>query len=280
MFSFLKRKKRKGGLSIILSETVTYRQNYVSILPRSKPISRNKSQTFIGRFVPKSKLSAELEGMSSKCNSSDKKNKHSEAPYKMLDTLAPSPDVSQVTYSVNKMAQPKHLSVPSKLLDSLSPSVGTVNSKKVCRRPSPQRSRVDFSEPIFKPKPVKKVRFADEVTIHRVSIYKHSPVPYPETFKLIITLQCIWEILDEDKDGYLSLKELSTFADEVWEDENSEKILKAYAKNPEKGMNFDEWCYLIKDEDPQLNELVNDMYVLFVEGSNDSEEDEDAKSTD
>jgi len=279
MFSFLTRKKRKGGLSIIFGETVIYKQNYITIVPESRPISRNKPHTFFGRFVPNSRNSPELEGVSSKCNSSDKKIEHSEVPYEFLDTLAPSPDLSQVTYSVNKIPQTKHLSVPSKLLNTLSSaSVSTTNSNKVPRKPSPQRSRIDFSETILKPKPIKKVRFADEVTIHRVSIHKHSPVPYPETFKLIITLQCIWGILDEDKDGFLNLKELSYFVDAVWEDEDSEKILKSYAKEPKKGINFDEWCNLVKDEDPHLSELVNDLYVLFVEGSKDSKEVEDENS--
>merc|ERR1719397_1730465 len=222
--------------------------------------------------------------MYTECNAKDKKppKKLQEVSYKILDTLAPSPDISQITFSVNKVKSKKlqQLDVPSKLVKTLNPTSGIVKKKKVERRLRAQRSRVGYSDSLFKPagKPVKKVRFADEVTIHRVSIYKLSPVPHPETFKLIITLQCIWGVLDDDKDGYLNLKELQNFANEVWEDEDVEKMLKAYSKEPEKGLDFDDWCNLIKEEDPDLSELVDDLYVLFVEGSDDSEEDVDEKS--
>jgi len=264
MFSFLTRKKRKGGLSISFGETVIYKQEYVTILPSSKRSSRNNSQTILSRIMSNPRRS-HSRGMHRACNAKDKKppEKPPEVSYQILDTLAPSPDISQITFSVNKVKQNKlqQLDVPSKLLNTLSSKSGNVKKKKPDRRLRPQLSRVGYSDSLFKPasKPVKKVRFAHEVTIHRVSVYKFSPVPYPETFKLIITLQCIWEVLDEDKDGYLNLKELQYFANEVWEDEDVEKMLKAYSKEPEKGLNFDDWCNLIKEEDPDLSELVDDL---------------------
>jgi len=285
MFSFLARKKRKGGLSISFGETVIYKQEYVTILPGSKRSSRNNSHTILSRIMSNPRRS-HSGGMYTAGNAINKKppKKRPEVSYKILDTLAPSPDISQITFSVNKVKQNKlqQLDVPSELLSTLNPTSGIVKKKKPERRLRTQRSRVGYSDSLFKPtsKPVKKVRFADEVTIHRVSVYKFSPVPYPETFKLIITLQCIWGVLDEDKDGYLNLKELQYFANEVWEDEDVEKMLKAYSKEPEKGLDFDDWCNLIKEEDPELSELVDDLYVLFVEGSDDSEEDTDEKSKD
>jgi len=282
MFSFLTRKKRKGGLSVSFGETVIYKQEYVSILPASKPTSGNKSRTSLSRILPNCRRSefAQSEGKYSALNSKSKKSP--EVWDNTLNTLAPSPDISKVTFSVNKLKQNKvqQLDVPARLLDTLAPTSGNVKSKNVERKPSAQRSASDSIVKLPAGKPVKKVRFADEVTIYRVSIHKDTPVPYPETFKLIITLQCIWGVLDEDKDGYLNLKELSYFANEVWEDEDIEKMLKAFAKEPEKGLDFDDWCNLIKEEDPYLNELVDDLYVLFVDGSDDSDKDTDEKSVD
>jgi len=282
MFSFFTRKKRKGGLSIIFGETVVYKQEYVSTLPGSKPITGNKSQTFRSRFVSNSRRSefAHLEEEHSVC-SPKIEIEQSEVPQKILDTLAPSPDISQVTFSVNKFKQAKvqHLQVPAKLLDTLSPSSSTAKVKKVVRKRTPKPSREDLPMPKLASTPLKKkVRFADEVIIHRVSIHKFSPVPYSETYKLIITLQCIWDILDEDEDGYLNLEELSYFANKVWEDEDIQEMFRFYSKNPEKGLDFDDWCNLLKSEDPDLSQLVDDLYLLFVDGSSESEEDEDEKS--
>jgi len=117
-------------------------------------------------------------------------------------------------------------------------------------------------------KPKKKVRFADKVIIHRISVHKgQTPAPPPETFRLIISLKEIWQYLDLDKDKYLNMRELRRFADEVWENEDINKMMKSYAQHPNKGLSFGEWCAVIKEEEGDIDDLLDDLYDIFVEES-------------
>lgn len=141
--------------------------------------------------------------------------------------------------------------------------VETIETKKkaVQRRPSHRRSSSSIS---CVQKPKKKVRFSETVTIHRISVRKGLVAPPPKTFMLIAHLKEIWKKLDRDNDNYLNIKELGNFVDEVWEDEDVEEMLKSYSKDPEKGMEFTEWCALLKEEDDQLTDLIDDLYTIFV----------------
>jgi len=117
-------------------------------------------------------------------------------------------------------------------------------------------------------KPKKKVRFADKVVIHRISVHKgQAPAPPPETFRLIISLKEIWQYLDLDKDKYLNMRELRRFADEVWENEDLDEMMMSYAQHPNKGLSFGEWCAVIKEEEGDIDDLLDDLYDIFVEES-------------
>lgn len=117
-------------------------------------------------------------------------------------------------------------------------------------------------------KPKKKVRFADKVIIHRISVHKgQAPAPPPETFRLIISLKEIWQYLDLDKDKYLNMRELRRFADQVWENEDLDEMMRTYAQHPNKGLSFGEWCAVIKEEEGDIDDLLDDLYDIFVEES-------------
>jgi len=148
-------------------------------------------------------------------------------------------------------------------------TIGT-KKKKVQRRPSQRRS----SSSLFLPKPKKKVRFSDTVTIRRISVRKGLVAPPPKTFMLIAHLKEIWKKLDQDNDNYLNIKELGHFVNKVWEDEDVEEMLKGYSKEPDKGMEFTEWCALLKEEDDQLTDLIDDLYAIFVIEDDKDEDDE------
>jgi len=267
--SFLVPKKRKGGLSIIFGETIVQKQEWVDILPSDRPKSTARNKV----LMRASNCQALTRGFLERVIAS------------RIGRRAPD---MEVTYSVStpKKRELKRLEIPSDLINTLAEKT-KLKPKK--RNPSPRRSRASLPHtpsglkfelaPVLEPvKAKKKVRFADEVTIHHVSIHNYSPAPKPETFKLIITLQCVWQALDVDEDSYLNLVEFSHFANEVWENEDCEGMLKAYAKDPKKGMDFDEWCSLLKEEDPGLHGLVDELYEMFVdEGSYDSEETGDEK---
>jgi len=126
-------------------------------------------------------------------------------------------------------------------------------------------SASSFLSPV---KPRKKVRFANQVIIHRISVHKGSaPAPPPETFRLIISLKEIWQYLDLDKDKYLNMRELRRFADEVWENEDLDEMMKSYAQHPNKGLSFGEWCAVMKEEEGDIDDLLDDLYDIFVEDS-------------
>jgi len=137
------------------------------------------------------------------------------------------------------------------------------------RRKSSNLSKIKMQE-----KPKKKVRFDDNVTIHRIEPSNGIPCAMPETYKLVVAMREVWKKLDMDKDQHLNIIELRRFCGEVWEEPDSDvyDIMKLYAQEkPEMGMNFNEWCTLIKDEDPELTEFVGDLYTIFVEETDDEE---------
>jgi len=92
----------------------------------------------------------------------------------------------------------------------------------------------------------------------------------PELYKLVIALNEVWKKLDIDQDNYLNMSELTRFCKKIWEepveDGGAQKIMEVYAdEHPEKGVNFHEWCILIKEEDPELQEFVEEIYEIFVD---------------
>jgi len=117
----------------------------------------------------------------------------------------------------------------------------------------------------------KKVRFNEQVIIHTIE-YKQPKRIYgvSDTYLLIVTLREIWSKLDLDKDGYLNMVELERFCLELWVETNVDIpiIMRMYAKTDQnKGLTFHEWCKLVKDEDPEMDTFVDDLYDIFVEPS-------------
>jgi len=162
--------------------------------------------------------------------------------------------------------------------------------KQVTRRPSVRRSTVaslqnDKSASPKKclrsdskaSKPKKRVRFADNVTIHRISAHRDTAPPPPETFIMIINLREIWKKLDLDRDKHLNRSELKRFADQVWENEDVDRMIESYAAHPEKGLCFGEWCAVLKEEEGDMEELMDDLYTIFVEEPDWSNEEDDEK---
>jgi len=190
----------------------------------------------------------------------------------------------EMTYSERNSQNQLKLEIDPRLVSRLQ-----APQKQVQRRPSRRRSTARASEclplldvvsSIKAPKPKKKVRFADNVTIHRISIHKGATAPSPETVRFIISLRGVWKQLDLDKDKYLNMTELRRFADELWEDEDVEELMKNYAAHPDKGMSFGEWCALLKEEDPDLTDLIEDLYEIFVEESETEDDEKDFKDAD
>jgi len=149
--------------------------------------------------------------------------------------------------------------------------VALVSTPSLCD-PAPTKKKsisMTLSLTRISQKNVKKVRFNDKVIIHTIEY--STPKAFPgssEAYVLIITLREIWSQLDLDKDGHLNTAELKGFCSEVWEDVNIDipRIMDAYAKIDRiKGMRFHEWCCLVKDEDPDLDGFVDDLYDIFVE---------------
>jgi len=117
----------------------------------------------------------------------------------------------------------------------------------------------------------KKLRVNEDVIIHRIThADKEASQANPEMYKLVIALKEVWRKLDLDADNYLNLSELTRFCKQIWEepveDGGAQKIMEVYAKeHPEKGVNFHEWCILIKEEDPDLRDFVEEIYEIFVD---------------
>jgi len=129
-------------------------------------------------------------------------------------------------------------------------------------------SNLSTSSRLSPVKPRKRVRFADKVTIHVISVRGSAPPPPPETFIMIISLKEIWKHLDLDKDKYLNMSEMKHFADEVWENEDLEEMMKNYAQHPENGLTFEEWCAVLKEEEGDMDEFIDELYDIFVEKLN------------
>jgi len=97
-----------------------------------------------------------------------------------------------------------------------------------------------------------------------------------EVYKMIILLREIWPKLDLDNDKHLNMAELKRFCIAIWEepveDGGASAIMPSYAKlDPKKGLNFNEWCLLIKDNDPDFQQFVEDIYEIFVDTANHSD---------
>jgi hypothetical protein len=180
------------------------------------------------------------------------------------------PSMLSIYYSTSDDVKEQAIKVDESLLEdllSLKPRTKSLSLLFQFRRKS---SNVVNNKPEITEKPVKKVRFDDNVIIHRIEASPGIPPAMPETYKLVVTLREVWTRLDEDKDKHLNITELRGFCSEVWEEPDSDvyDIMKLYAKDdPDKGINFNEWCSLIKDEDPELQELVEDLYIIFLESS-------------
>lgn len=116
----------------------------------------------------------------------------------------------------------------------------------------------------------KKYRLSEDLVIHQVTHgNKEAPWAKVGIYKLVIALKEVWLKLDLDKDNFLNLPELTRFCKHIWEepkaDGGAQKIMEVYAKeNPENGINFREWCLLIKEEDPHLKDFVEEIYEIFV----------------
>jgi len=195
-----------------------------------------------------------------------------------------------LTYSATNNKNKLEMEICPQIVSALQAS-----TKQVPRRPSVRRSTVaslqnansagpknclgsDANIPFSKAsKPKKKVRFADNVTIHRISVHRDSnPPPPPETFIMIINLKEIWKKLDLDRDKHLNRSELKRFVDQVWENEDVDCMIESYAAHPEKGLCFGEWCAVLKEEG-EMEELMDELYTIFVEESDWSEEEDDEK---
>jgi len=115
----------------------------------------------------------------------------------------------------------------------------------------------------------KRVRFDDNVTIYTIECNNSKTVSAEyETHQLVGLLREIWSKLDVDRDGYLSMWELKCFCSEVWDVFDLSNVMSSYAKsNPSKGMDFHEWCGLVQEEQPDMEEFVEDLYEIFVESS-------------
>jgi len=116
----------------------------------------------------------------------------------------------------------------------------------------------------------RKDRLNEDVMIHRI-VYPDSGASnaQPEMYTLVIALNEVWKKLDLDEDSYLNMSELTRFCKKIWEepveDGGAQKIMEVYAEEHlGKGLTFHEWCILIKEEDPELQEFVEEIYEIFV----------------
>lgn len=181
------------------------------------------------------------------------------------------PSALSIHYSISNNLQEQTLHIDESILEDLTstkPRQQSMSQRFQIRRKSSNLAHAKRQSLSKKPK--KKVRFDDNVIIHRIEAAPGIPTAMPETYKLVITMREVWLHLDLDRDKHLNIDELRRFCNEVWEEPDSDvyDIMKLYAKvDPDKGINFNEWCSLIKDEDPDLKELVDDLYTIFVEES-------------
>merc|ERR1712045_695695 len=80
----------------------------------------------------------------------------------------------------------------------------------------------------------------------------------------------IWAVLDQDKDGLLNFKELSYFAKTVFLDVQDsdvrDMLIKEDTGEMSEGLNFSEWCKVVRNTDADVERLVDDLYRVFVLG--------------
>jgi len=192
-----------------------------------------------------------------------------------------------LTYSAANIKNKLEMEISPQIVSALQAS-----TKQVPRRPSVRRTTAASlqSDKSAGPKDEKiasskaskkkkKVRFADNVTIHRISVHRDSAPPEPETFIMIIELREIWKKLDLDRDKHLNRSELKRFADKVWENEDAETMIYSYAAHPEKGLCFGEWCAVLKEEEGDMDELIDELYTIFVEEPDWADEEDDEKES-
>jgi len=167
-----------------------------------------------------------------------------------------------VAYSSTNVLE-QTIFVEEELLKALS-----ANSQKLISVPVTQRFSLSRKSSSY----IQKThRLGEEVIIHQVThVDKEAPVAKLEMYKLVIALKEVWMKLDLDEDSFLNLSELTRFCKQIWEepveDGGAQQIMEVYAKeNPEKGVNFREWCILIKEEDPDLRDFVEEIYEIFVD---------------
>jgi len=166
-----------------------------------------------------------------------------------------------VAYSSTNVLE-QTICVEEDLLEALS-----ANSQKPLSVPATQRFSLSRKSSYIE----KTHRLGEEVIIHQVThVDREASEAKPEMYKLIIALKEVWMKLDLDEDSFLNLSELTRFCKQIWEepeeDGGAQQIMEVYAKeHPEKGMNFREWCILIKEEDPDLRDFVEELYEIFVD---------------
>jgi len=168
-----------------------------------------------------------------------------------------------VAYSSTNVLEEQTIFVEEELLGALSANSQHLLSVPASKRFSLSRRSSSYTQ--------KKHRLGEEVIIHEVThVDKEAPGAKPEMYKLVIALREVWMKLDLDEDNFLNLSELTRFCKEIWEepveDGGAQQIMEVYAKeHAEKGVNFREWCILIKEEDPDLRDFVEEIYEIFVD---------------
>merc|ERR1719317_42478 len=105
------------------------------------------------------------------------------------------PVMYSISYSISKNHQEQVIQVDESIIEDLAtpkPSAtGTSKRFKINRKSFSHASPNPRSE-----KPKKKVRFDDNVTIHRIEAPSRSPQAMPQMFKLYITLREVWYKVD------------------------------------------------------------------------------------
>jgi len=168
-----------------------------------------------------------------------------------------------VAYSSRSNVLKQTMLVDDELLEALSAKPQAQVAKPTTQRLSLSRKSVSYIQ--------KRHRLNEDVIIHKVTHGdEEGPVANPEMYKLVIALREVWIKLDLDEDNFLNLSELTRFCKQIWEepveDGGAKKIMEVYAKeHPEKGISFREWCILIKEEDPDLRDFVEEIYDIFVD---------------
>jgi len=169
---------------------------------------------------------------------------------------------AHIAYSSKSSVIEQTIFVDDELLEALA-----AKSQKQLSIPPTQRLKLSRKSMSY----IKsKDRLSQNVVIRRI-VYPDSGAfnEWPEMYMLMIALNEVWKKLDLDQDTYLNMSELTRFCEKIWKepvkDGCAQKIMEVYAEeHPQKGMNFHEWCILIKQEDPDLQGFVEEIYEIFV----------------